>query len=79
MGHAQISQNDLVRHLANFGNRLASVRGFSHRVTRALQRQSQDATQAFFVFDEKDIRHEVRTAGGSGRVADALWATRVHN
>src|SRR5437588_12877278 len=63
-----------MRHLSNFGDCLARVGGFSNRVTRALQRQSQDATQAFFVFDEKDVRHEVEPPGGSGRLAGAPWA-----
>jgi hypothetical protein len=54
--------------IADFIDGFARVGGLGNRVSGVFKRQSQDAAQAFFVFDEKDVRHEVSEsdrAGGS--------------
>ena len=40
----------------------ARVRGLSDGVAGVFQRHAQDAPQALFVFDEKDVRHEARSS-----------------
>ena len=74
MRHAQISQHNLVRNAANLIDSLARIGGFGDRIAGVLQRQPQHAAQAFFVFDEKNVRHEVGTAGGGWRVVGTMSA-----
>ncbi len=58
VGHAQISQHHLVRNTTYFIDGFARIGGLGDRITGVLQRQPQHAAQTFFVFNEKDVRHE---------------------
>ena len=58
--HAQIRQNNLVRHPGYLGAGYARVSGLSNRITGVFRRQTQNAAQTLFVFDEKDVWHDER-------------------
>ena len=81
--HAQIRQHDFMRNAADFVDCFARVRRLSYRVSSVFQRQTQNAAQALFVFDEKNVRHVTEppaVAGGYSAhrrmAASSFTATR---
>jgi hypothetical protein len=65
-----------VRDFANLGNGSARISGFRDGITGAFQRQTQNATQAFLIFGEKNVRHGKQWSVVSDRwsVVSGQWS-----